>query len=114
MSSTNAGASPLAGAQCNELYFSTSWNNDQSPEAMGQFLQNSGVNDIYILAPNYQAGRDALHQFAIELLRMQMVPRHLHAGRPDIAGERHPLSADRRPARDAHHGGAGEGAGDGR
>jgi branched-chain amino acid transport system substrate-binding protein len=58
MVGTNAGASPLAGAQCNELYFSTSWNNDQTPEAMGKFLQDSGVNDVYVLAPNYQAGKD--------------------------------------------------------
>ena len=49
---------PLAGAQCNERYFSTSWNNDQAPEAMGKFLQESNVNDLYVLAPNYQAGRD--------------------------------------------------------
>src|SRR5918995_4599069 len=58
MVGTNAGASPLAGNQCNELYFSTSWNNDQTPEAMGKFLQDSGVNDIYVMAPNYQAGKD--------------------------------------------------------
>ena len=58
MVGTNAGASPLAGAQCNELYFSTSWNNDQTPEAMGKFLQDSGVKDLYVLAPNYQAGKD--------------------------------------------------------
>jgi len=58
MVGTNAGASPLAGSQCNELYFSTSWNNDQTPEAMGKFLQDSGVDDIYVLAPNYQAGKD--------------------------------------------------------
>jgi branched-chain amino acid transport system substrate-binding protein len=58
MVGTNAGASPLAGSQCNELYISTSWNNDQTPEAMGKFLQDSGINDIYVLAPNYQAGKD--------------------------------------------------------
>jgi len=58
MIGTNAGPSPLAGSQCNELYFSTSWNNDQSPEAMGKFLQDSGVKDLYVLAPNYQAGKD--------------------------------------------------------
>jgi len=58
MVGTNAGASPLAGAQCNKLYFSTSWNNDQTPEAMGKFLTDSGVNDIYVIAPNYQAGKD--------------------------------------------------------
>jgi len=58
MVGTNAGASPLAGAQCNELYFSASWNNDQSPEALGKFLQDKGVDGLYVLAPNYQAGKD--------------------------------------------------------
>src|SRR5919106_2001479 len=43
MVGTNAGASPLAGKACHPQYFSTSWNNDQTPEAMGQFLQDSGV-----------------------------------------------------------------------
>jgi branched-chain amino acid transport system substrate-binding protein len=63
MVGTNAGASPLAGNQCNELYFSTSWNNDQTPEAMGKFMQESGVNDVYVLAPNYQAGKDMVAGF---------------------------------------------------
>ena len=58
MVGTNAGASPLAGKQCDERYFSTSWNNDQTPEAMGKHLQDIGVNDLYVLAPNYQAGKD--------------------------------------------------------
>lgn len=58
MVGSNAGASPLAGNQCNELYFSASWNNDQSPEAMGKHLQDSGVKDLYVMAPNYQAGKD--------------------------------------------------------
>ena len=58
MVGTNAGASPLAGKQCNERFFTTSWNNDESPEAMGKFLQDSGVEELYVMAPNYQAGRD--------------------------------------------------------
>jgi len=58
MVGTNAGASPLAGSQCNERYFSTSWNNDQTPEAMGKYLTDSGIKDLYVLAPNYQAGKD--------------------------------------------------------
>lgn len=58
MVGSNAGASPLAGAQCNEMYFSTSWNNDQTPEAMGKVLQDAGINDLYVMAPNYQAGKD--------------------------------------------------------
>jgi len=34
MVGANAGASPLAGAQCNELYFSASWNNDQDRKSV--------------------------------------------------------------------------------
>jgi branched-chain amino acid transport system substrate-binding protein len=63
MVGSNAGASPLAGSQCNELYFSTSWNNDQTPEAMGKFMQDQGINDVYVLAPNYQAGKDMVAGF---------------------------------------------------
>jgi branched-chain amino acid transport system substrate-binding protein len=63
MVGTNAGASPLAGNQCNELYFTTSWNNDQTPEAMGKFMQEQGINDVYVLAPNYQAGKDMVAGF---------------------------------------------------
>ena len=58
MVGSNAGASPLAGSQCNELYFSASWNNDQSPEALGKYLQDKGVGELYVMAPNYQAGKD--------------------------------------------------------
>ena len=58
MVGANAGASPLAGSQCNELYFSASWNNDQSPEALGKYLQDKGVGELYVMAPNYQAGKD--------------------------------------------------------
>ena len=58
MVGANAGASPLAGSQCNELYFSASWNNDQSPEALGKYLNDKGVNELYVMAPNYQAGKD--------------------------------------------------------
>jgi branched-chain amino acid transport system substrate-binding protein len=58
MVGANAGASPLAGSQCNRLYFSASWNNDESPEAMGKHLQDTGVQDLYVMAPNYQAGKD--------------------------------------------------------
>ncbi|HEY5898106.1 MAG TPA: ABC transporter substrate-binding protein [Burkholderiales bacterium] len=63
MVGTNAGPSPLAGSQCNKLFFSTSWNNDQSPEAMGQFMQTKGINDVYLMAPNYQAGKDMIAGF---------------------------------------------------
>ncbi|MDA1116507.1 MAG: ABC transporter substrate-binding protein [Proteobacteria bacterium] len=63
MVGTNAGASPLAGKACHEQYFSTSWNNDQTPEAMGKFMQEQGINDVYVMAPNYQAGKDMVAGF---------------------------------------------------
>jgi branched-chain amino acid transport system substrate-binding protein len=63
MVGTNAGASPLAGKACHPQYFSTSWNNDESPEAMGKFMQEQGINDVYVMAPNYQAGKDMVAGF---------------------------------------------------
>jgi branched-chain amino acid transport system substrate-binding protein len=58
--SSNAGPSPIAGPQCSSLFFSTAWQNDQPHEAMGKHLQDKGVKRLYLMAPNYQAGKDAL------------------------------------------------------
>ena len=56
--SANAGPSPVAGKLCNENFFSTSWQNDQTPMALGEVLNQQGVKSIYIMAPNYAAGKD--------------------------------------------------------
>ena len=61
--STNAGPSPLAGTACSPYFISTSWNNDQMPEAMGQVLSETPIASIWLMAPNYQAGKDALAGF---------------------------------------------------
>ena len=63
MIGTNAGPNQLAGAGCSELYFTTSWQNDQTPEAMGKYMQDAGIQDVYIMAPNYAAGKDMLTGF---------------------------------------------------
>ncbi len=63
MISTNAGPHQLAGEMCNEMYFSTSWQNDQTPEAMGKYMSEQGINDVYLMAPNYAAGKDMLTGF---------------------------------------------------
>jgi branched-chain amino acid transport system substrate-binding protein len=55
---TNAGAAPVAGKDCNPLFMSTSWNNDQVPEALGTVMTEDKLASIYLLAPNYQAGKD--------------------------------------------------------
>ncbi len=56
--SANAGPSPIAGKLCHENFFSTSWQNDQTPMAMGEVLNQQGVKSIYIMAPNYAAGKN--------------------------------------------------------
>jgi len=55
---SNAGTSKIAGRLCHKNIFSTSWQNDQVPMAMGEVLNKRGVKSLYIIAPNYAAGRD--------------------------------------------------------
>jgi branched-chain amino acid transport system substrate-binding protein len=57
---TNAGPSQLAGEQCSPYVFSTSWNNDQTPAAIGQYMNQKGVKSAFLLGPNYAAGKDML------------------------------------------------------
>jgi len=61
--SSNAGPSPIAGGECHPNFVSMSWQNDQTPEAMGEYMKNAGVKAAYLLAPNYQAGKDMLSGF---------------------------------------------------
>src|SRR6185436_9341966 len=63
MIGTNAGPHQLAGEGCHELFFTTSWQNDQTPEAMGKYMQDHGIQDVYLMAPNYAAGKDMLTGF---------------------------------------------------
>src|SRR6201747_223756 len=39
---TNAGPSQVAGELCSPTVFSTSWNNDQTPQAMGTYMNQKG------------------------------------------------------------------------
>ena len=57
---TNAGASQFAGELCSPYVFSTSWQNDQTPEAMGLYMNQKGVKSAFLVGPNYAAGRDML------------------------------------------------------
>ncbi|MDE0407964.1 MAG: ABC transporter substrate-binding protein [Alphaproteobacteria bacterium] len=56
--SSNAGPSQIAGKLCHENFFSTSWQNDQTPMAMGEVLNQQGVKSLYVMAPNYAAGKN--------------------------------------------------------
>ena len=56
--SANAGPSQIAGKRCHPNFFSSSWQNDQTPMAMGEHLNQKGVKSLYVMAPNYAAGKD--------------------------------------------------------
>jgi branched-chain amino acid transport system substrate-binding protein len=56
--SANAGPSQLAGKSCHKNFFNVSWQNDQTPMAMGELLNKDGVKSLYVIAPNYAAGKN--------------------------------------------------------
>jgi branched-chain amino acid transport system substrate-binding protein len=58
--SANAGPSQIAGELCSPFFFSTSWQNDQTPQAMGLYMNKKGVKSVYLIGPNYAAGKDML------------------------------------------------------
>ncbi|HJS83828.1 MAG TPA: ABC transporter substrate-binding protein [Acetobacteraceae bacterium] len=59
----NAGPHELAGPQCAPAFFSASWQNDETPETMGKFMNDQGMNDVYLIAPDYAAGKDMVAGF---------------------------------------------------
>lgn len=60
---TNSGPSPIAGASCAGNVFSVAWQNDGAAESMGKYMQDKGIKRVYLMAPNYQAGKDMLTGF---------------------------------------------------
>jgi branched-chain amino acid transport system substrate-binding protein len=55
---TNAGPSQIAGELCSPFFFSTGWQTDQTPMALGEILNRRGVKQLYALAPNFAGGKD--------------------------------------------------------
>jgi branched-chain amino acid transport system substrate-binding protein len=60
---TNAGASQVAGDQCSPYVFSTSFQNDQVPAAVGTYMNEKGIKTVFLVAPNYTAGKDMITGF---------------------------------------------------
>jgi branched-chain amino acid transport system substrate-binding protein len=63
MISPNAGPSNFAGKDCNPNLFVVSYQNDQNAEAMGKYAQDSGLKNVFLMAANYQAGKDEIAGF---------------------------------------------------
>lgn len=93
--SGNAGPSELAGKDCNPNFFSASWQNDNTHEAMGQHMTNAGIKRAYIMAPNYPAGRDALAGFKRFFKGEVVAEVYTQLGQTDYAAELAALRAAR-------------------
>ncbi|HET7362373.1 MAG TPA: ABC transporter substrate-binding protein [Burkholderiales bacterium] len=59
----NATPTAITGKGCSPYFFSASWPNEAHHEAAGQFANSRGFKNIYLIAPNYPAGKDALTGF---------------------------------------------------
>jgi branched-chain amino acid transport system substrate-binding protein len=85
--SPNAGPSLLAGKGCHENYFNAAWQNDNLHEAMGQYVKDKGFKRVYILAPNYPAGKDSLRGFKRFYKGKTIAEVYTKLGQKDYAAE---------------------------
>src|ERR1700758_786394 len=76
--SPNAGPSSYAGKECSPFFYVTSYQNDQVHEILGKVAQDRGYKRVYLLVPNYQAGRDSVAGFKLdykgEIVKESYVP----------------------------------------
>ena len=61
--SSNAGPSAVAGKKCSKDFFNVAFQNDMMPEGMGKYMTDKKIDNVYLMAPNYQAGKDMLKGF---------------------------------------------------
>lgn len=64
--SPNAGPSSFAGKECNPFFYVTSYQNDQMHQILGKVAQDRGYKKVYLLVPNYQAGKDSAAGFKLD------------------------------------------------
>src|SRR6202166_304021 len=64
--SPNAGPSSYAGKNCSPFFYVTSYQNDQVHEILGKVAQDRGYKRVYLLVPNYQAGKDSAAGFKLD------------------------------------------------
>ncbi len=84
---SNAGPTPITGKGCSPMYFSTSWNNDSLHESMGAYAREQGYKRVYLMAPNYQAGKDALAGFKLQYKAEGLDEIYTQINQPDYSAE---------------------------
>lgn len=85
--SPNAAPSSMAGKDCNPLFFAVSWPNDAYHEAAGAFANQRDLKNAYLLAPNYQAGKDSLAGFKRTFKGQIVGENYTKLGQLDYAAE---------------------------
>src|SRR5881394_2316404 len=85
--SPNAAPSPMAGKDCSPYLFVASWPNDAYHEAAGQHATNRGYKNAYLIAPNYQAGKDSLTGFKRYYKGQVVAEVYTQLGQLDYAAE---------------------------
>ncbi|MEO7393129.1 MAG: ABC transporter substrate-binding protein [Ramlibacter sp.] len=85
--SPNAAPSPMAGKDCNPWFFAVSWPNDAYHEAAGAFANQRELKSVYLVAPNYQAGKDSLAGFKRTFKGQVLGENYTKLGQLDYAAE---------------------------
>ncbi|ABQ34827.1 MULTISPECIES: ABC transporter substrate-binding protein [Bradyrhizobium] len=87
--SPNAGPSSYAGKECNPFFYVTSYQNDQVHAILGKVAQDRGYKRMYLLVPNYQAGRDSVAGFKLdykgEIVEESYVPLNTLDFQPELS-----------------------------
>jgi branched-chain amino acid transport system substrate-binding protein len=60
---SNAGADAISRERCSRWIFRTSFSNWQPCQPMGGWVAKNVAKDVFLTAPNYQAGKDMLNAF---------------------------------------------------
>lgn len=61
--STYPGPHEFAGEKCSPYYFTVGFQSDAHHEAMGKHMADKGFKRVYVIVPNFPAGKDAVNGF---------------------------------------------------
>lgn len=93
--SPNAGTSNFAGAQCHPNFYVTSYQNDQNHEVLGKYAQDKGFKRVFLMTPNYQAGRDSMAGFKRHFKGEVVAELYTPLGQLDFSAELAQIAAAR-------------------
>lgn len=102
--SPNAGPANFAGRDCHRNYFVISWITDTMQGSAGRLATELGYQRAFVLAPNYQAGKEAIEGFKrfykgetigeiyTRLDQVDFAPEmaRIRAAKPDVVFQFHP------------------------